>query len=275
VGGPTFLLRYCPPLLGADLTVRQSFELVVPRLIYAGLEVACTGLINFLTVVLVNPTEDHDAPLTVQAQAGRPAYLPGPVAINYRREHILYQDLPSLHPIFIRPAASDPALVEVARGMRDIVAEAWAERINRYDSRDEDHHPKTVHEKMGDAITDRLLLLCRATCDEELPRLYQEWAAHTRRVSERWVMQQAVEASCAVLSVPSFEATPAHLMALKNFRLEGSTYFDIGSGLFPFSITPADATSSQARSMLVLIGSRPTPSTLVPIRRAAPLVLVK
>jgi hypothetical protein len=40
-------------------------------------------------------------------------------------------------------------------------------------------------------------------------------------------------------------------MALKNFRLAGSTYFDIGSGLLPFSITPADATSAQARAMLV------------------------
>jgi hypothetical protein len=41
-------------------------------------------------------------------------------------------------------------------------------------------------------------------------------------------------------------------MALKNFRLAGSTYFDIGPGLLlPFRITPADATSAQARAMLV------------------------
>jgi hypothetical protein len=65
------------------------------------------------------------------------------------------------------------------------------------------------------------------------------------------VFQQAVEASCAVLQVPAFEVTPAQVMALKNFRLAGSTYFDIGSGLLPFSITPADATSAQARAMLV------------------------
>jgi hypothetical protein len=70
-------------------------------------------------------------------------------------------------------------------------------------------------------------------------------------MSERWVLQQAVEASCAVLNVPVFEVTPAQVMALKSFRMSGSTYFDIGSGLFPFSITPADATSSHARAMLV------------------------
>jgi hypothetical protein len=72
-----------------------------------------------------------------------------------------------------------------------------------------------------------------------------------RGVSERWVMQQVFEASCAVLSVPAFEVTPAQVMALKNFRLSGYAYFDIGSGLLPFSITPADATSSQARAMFV------------------------
>jgi hypothetical protein len=38
---------------------------------------------------------------------------------------------------------------------------------------------------------------------------------------------------------------------MKNFRLAGSTYFDIGSGLLLFSITPADATSAQARAVLV------------------------
>jgi hypothetical protein len=39
-------------------------------------------------------------------------------------------------------------------------------------------------------------------------------------------------------------------MAFKNFCYAGSTYFDIGSGLLPFSIAPSDATSVQARAML-------------------------
>jgi hypothetical protein len=39
-------------------------------------------------------------------------------------------------------------------------------------------------------------------------------------------------------------------MAFKNFRYAGSSYFDIGSGLLPFSITLTDATSVQARAML-------------------------
>jgi hypothetical protein len=51
--------------------------------------------------------------------------------------------------------------------------------------------------------------------------------------------------------VPAFEVTPIQVMALKNLSMAGSAYFDIGSGLLPFSITLDDATSSQARVMLV------------------------
>jgi hypothetical protein len=75
-------------------------------------------------VALVQPSDEQDAPLTVYPQSGKPGYLPGPVAINYRREHILYQDLPSLCPNTKRPVASDPALVDVARGIRDMVEES-------------------------------------------------------------------------------------------------------------------------------------------------------
>jgi hypothetical protein len=204
------------PLLGMDLTTRQAFELVVPVLIEAGLQYICSSLINFLTVALVLPAEDIEVPVTVWAQAGRAGYTPEPVSINYRRTHVLYHDFPCLCPSSgPLSSSSDPALVGVARGMRDMIAEARAERNDRLENREESRRPKSVREKMGDTIKDRLLLLCRASYDEELPRLYQERSARTKGVSERWVFQQAVEASCAVLRVPAFEFTPTQVMALK------------------------------------------------------------
>jgi hypothetical protein len=39
-------------------------------------------------------------------------------------------------------------------------------------------------------------------------------------------------------------------MSFKKFRYAGSSYFDMVSGMLPFSITPTDATSVQARAML-------------------------
>jgi hypothetical protein len=169
------------PLLGMDLTARQVFELVVPVLIEAGVQDACSGLINYLTVALVLPTEDSEVPVTVWDQAGRSGYTPGHVAINYRRTQVLYRDFPCLRPS-AGPTSnpSDPALVDVARGMRDMVIEARTERNAQLDTREENCRPKSVQEKMRDTITDRLLLLYRASCDKELPRMYQEWAARTK-----------------------------------------------------------------------------------------------
>jgi hypothetical protein len=86
--------------------------------------------------------------------------------------------------------------------------------------------------------------------DESLPATYHEWAARPRGVSERYVLQQAVDASSATLGVPSFEVTPTQVTSFKNFRFVGAAYHDIGTGLLPFSITPSLATSPHARAML-------------------------
>jgi hypothetical protein len=76
-----FPFEVLAPLLGAELTARQAFELVVPSLIDAGLDVTCSSLVDFLTVALIQPTEDDEAPLTVHVQAGKAGHLPGPLAI--------------------------------------------------------------------------------------------------------------------------------------------------------------------------------------------------
>jgi hypothetical protein len=64
-------------------------------------------------------------------------------------------------------------------------------------------------------------------------------------VSERYVLQQSVDLAATILKVPSFKVTPTQVMAFKNFGYAGPSYFDIGSGLLPFSITPSEATSVQ------------------------------
>jgi hypothetical protein len=63
-------------------------------------------------------------------------------------------------------------------------------------------------------------------------------------VSERYVLQKSVDLDTTIPEVPSFEVTSNHV------QYAGSSYFDIGSGLLPFSITHSGATSVQARVML-------------------------
>jgi hypothetical protein len=236
-------------VLDSQLTARQAYELIVPALVAKGMEVMFTPLVDFLTLALVQPTEAITSPYPLQAQVGRAGYMPGPAVVSHRRTHILYRDLPGLLPSALA-AASDPALLDVARGVRDMVAESRADRDDRAFSRETARRPRTVRERLGDGIVDRLLLMCRVDNDEALPAAYHEWAARPRGVSERYVLQQAVDAASATLGVPAFEVTPTQVMSFNNFRFVGAAYHDIGTGLLPFSITPSDATSPHARAML-------------------------
>jgi hypothetical protein len=92
--------------------------------------------------------------------------------------------------------------------------------------------------------------MCRVNNDDDPPPVYHEWATLPRGVSERYTLQPSVDSAATILDVPSFELTPTQVIAFKNFRYAGSSYFDIGSGLLLFSITPTDATSVQAQAML-------------------------
>jgi hypothetical protein len=237
-------------VLGTDLTARQAYELLVPTLVDTGYEGICDPLVDFLAVALVKPSATVAAPLTLQSRVGLEGYVPSPAVVSHRRQHLMYRDLPAPLPQPSGGATSDPALLDVARGMQDMVAEARLDRNDRRDAREVARRPRTVRERLGEALTDRILLLCRAPNDADLPPVYHEWAARPRGVSERYTLQQIVDAAASALDVPSFEVTPTQVMAFKNFRYAGSSYFDIGSGLLPFRITPSDATSVQARAML-------------------------
>jgi hypothetical protein len=107
-----FPFEFMEPLLGADLTARQVFVLIVPALIDMGIQYTCASLIEFLTVALVQPTTDVETPLTVHDQAGKASHSPGPMAINHRREHVLYRDLPALRPppCFLQPVTQPSSM---------------------------------------------------------------------------------------------------------------------------------------------------------------------
>jgi hypothetical protein len=237
-------------VLGADLTARQAYELIIPAMVDTGYEAICKPLVDFLTVALVKPSAENATSLTLLPCVGIAGYVPSPTVVSHRRQHLLYLDLPSLIPASATSPSSDPALVDVARGMSEMVTEARLDQNNRSDAREVARRPRTSRECLGNALTDRLLLMCRDGDDDDLPQVYHEWAARPRGVLEQYTLQQSVDSVATIINVPSFEVTPTQVMAFKNFRYTGSSYFDIGSGLLPFSITPPDATSVQARAML-------------------------
>jgi hypothetical protein len=156
-------------------------------LIDSGYESLCEPLVDFLTVALVKPSDGVSIPLTMHACAGKPGYVPIPAVVNYRRDQLLYRDLPDLMPVTTPSPASDPALLDVAQGMRDMVIEARLDRNDRNDAREVARRPRNVRDRLGESLTDRLLLLCRASDDDELPPLYHEWAARPRGVSQHYI----------------------------------------------------------------------------------------
>jgi hypothetical protein len=256
-------------LFGSNLTARQAYELLVSELIDGGLITICAPLVVFLTVALVRPSEHHSTPLTVHQHLGKSGYVPGTEVISYRREHVLYRDLHGLRPAR-GGTLSDPALLDVARGVREMVAEARADRNDRADPRAQTCIPRSVRDRLGETIVDRLLLLCRAEDDADLPSVYHEWAARPRGVSERWVLQQAVDAACATLGAPGFEVTPTQMMAFKNFRFAGASYTDIGAGLLPFNTTRRTPSPPKRNPCWQRTESVPTPSASAEIPRAVP-----
>jgi hypothetical protein len=90
----------------------------------------CTPLVDFLTLVLVQPTEAIMPPYPLQQQVGMALYTPGPVVVSHCREHILYRDLPGLLPSALA-TASDSALLNVAHGIRYMVTESRSDRDDR------------------------------------------------------------------------------------------------------------------------------------------------
>jgi hypothetical protein len=56
--------------------------------------------------------------------------------------------------------ACDPAFLDVTRGMQDMVTEAWLDRNDCIDAREVVRHPHAVWVYVGEALTDRLVLMC-------------------------------------------------------------------------------------------------------------------
>jgi hypothetical protein len=72
--------------------------------------------------------------------------------------------------------ANDPVLLDVARGVGDMVYESRVDRNDWANSREVTRRPRTVRERLGEVIGDRLLLPCRVDTNEALRPTYHAWA---------------------------------------------------------------------------------------------------
>jgi hypothetical protein len=240
--------QYMSLVIGMELTGREDCLLLLPAIINDGLQQVCKPLVVFLVVSLTKGANDLNAPHTMQPRVGLRDFHPRPAVISHRREHILYRQLPGLRPT--AATAGDPALVGIASSMSNIASAMHHDLVVRETRYAEEKNPSTLWEKHGDRTADMLLLLTRSTDDEDLSEYYLNVSGKPKGLSERVILQREVDAAAQVLDLMPFQVTPSQVIAMKTFDFMGASYSEIGTGVLPFSITPAGATSNKDRAAI-------------------------
>ena len=237
-----------PFVLDKNLTPRQAYETLVPVIQAQGLEQVCQPLLDFLIASSTRrhglAAGDNSVTVTVRDTAGvSPARLL-PV-IRERRDRLLFVHLPDLKP---QPGIrSDPALLGIMSAMKDISAVTKEDTDDRRVDRERTARPKTIEEKWP-AYAGRLCKLCGASSWEDLPAYWHDAAAHKKGdgVTPRSLLQDQVDLAANELGVPPPLVTVQHTTTVTNWLFSGSTEFNLGGGLLPFTVTPPGAVSINA-----------------------------
>jgi hypothetical protein len=240
--------QYMSLVLGMELTVRDAFILLLPAIINDGLQQVCKHLVDLLVVSITKGASDLTTTRTVQPRTGLRDFHPSPAVISHRREHVLYRQFPGIRPT--STTAGDPALVGIASSMNNIASDMHHDLAARETRYADARKPSTLHEKHGDRTVDMLLLLTRSADDDNMPEYYLNVSGNPKGLYERVILQREVDAAVMVLDLVPFQVTPSQVIAMKTFDFTGTSYSEIGTGLLPFSITPADATSDKGHAAI-------------------------
>jgi hypothetical protein len=107
-----------------------------------------------------------------------------------------------------------------------------------------------VREKYGDRTADMLLILTRSE-DDDLLEYYMGISSKPKGLSEGIIFQHEIDAAADILGLVPFQVTPSQVMTMKSFDFCGPSYSEIGTGILPFSITPADTTSDRGHAIIM------------------------
>jgi hypothetical protein len=103
----------------------------------------------------------------------------------------------------------------------------------------------TVQETYGDRTANMLLLLTRSEDDDGLSEYHLGVSSKPKGLSERVIFQREIDAAADVLGLVPFQVTPSQVTTMASSDFCGPSYSEIGTGILPFSITPAGATSDR------------------------------
>jgi hypothetical protein len=141
------------------------YELIVPVLVETVLLAACKPLIKLLTIILVNPSEKRSTPWMPRLKPVWQATSRAQLASAYAGR------------AYSLGICGDSNLPPPRAAMTQscwILPDASLNRKNRAEAREDARRPNTVRERLSDIIVDHLLLLCKASDDNNLPPVYHQ-----------------------------------------------------------------------------------------------------
>ena len=245
---PFCLVEY---VIGKELSAREAFEVLWPVILQQNMRETAKPLIKFLMVAATKHTA-RSPPRTVNQTLGY-GIIGAADVISDRRRRVLYQHLPAL-----MPAANATNNSGVAPHMDALVSQlsqlndhARLDRVARQQATADAAKPKSIRDKFGDYVTDRLLKLTDSAIDDDLPKVYHELAARTKGMNKRLLLQQSMDLTARELGLNKLTASSTHVIDLDNWDFVGTSYDAIGSGLLPFSIVPPEAPSRPGRKALL------------------------
>jgi hypothetical protein len=244
--GATYIpYQYSALVLDMELTGREACLLLLPAIINDGLQQVCKPLVDFLLASVTKAANDLAGPRTVQPRIGIRDFYPSPAMVNHRREYELYHQLPWMCPA--ATTTGDPALVGISASMNNIASAMHHDLAVRETRYADAKIPSTLREH-GDRTAGMLLLLTRSADDDDLPDYYVSVSGKPKGLSERIILQREVDATAMVLDLVPFQVTPSQVIAMRKFDFTSASYTEIGTGVLPFGITPADETSDKGRA---------------------------
>ena len=232
---------YIPLFLGRRLTPRQLVDEVLATIATNGHEADLTALVRWcLAAGTAAGLGDTESPL----HAGTDVTVPVADAVFFQwRQTLLHAMLPGLTGAGAGPATA--ATVRIASLMSDILREQRETRRDAADARASAVTPKTVSEYFKPYLTGKLMSLCGATNETDLPDLWADLASANGK-QDREVIEENFRTIASGLSLAELTpvVTPGFAKKVTAMRFAGSNLDDLTEGVHPFSIIIMDHTTA-------------------------------
>jgi len=237
--------RYINLFLAQDLSPRQAWERAFAAIEADGLTDVMSDLLFWLRAAMTSQVAGAGSPLIVPHPV---APLPNADLIGDRRHH-LFTDLPAL---------SNGAVAEGAELIAGAVGHL-ADQHRQFRDADEERkaadNTKTPDHFLGTAV-ESLLRVAQVATANDLPRMWQDLAAATKKSHQRNIIQRAFDEALNQISPGGGRAyivTPSVANTIVGLEYRMANPDALSTGLQPFILTQTSSSEREAAQSRVNI----------------------